>query len=793
MWKVWLLGACLCLSVTLSHQWLQYENLVRNSLPDTSAETQRDAAQGVIMRLIPKHAHLFEIEIDKSLPLRSFQLKQSSTNGNIRILASDGISATKGFHHYLKYNLHGDVSWSGNQLEHIPNELPAPNDDDPTNIISQSQSAFIYYQNVCTWSYSFAWWSWIDWRRHIDWMALMGISLTIAPIQEQIWTDLYKDYGLSDDEIYEHFAGPAFLAWQRMGNIRGWAGPLTPTYRRMQLLLQKEIIKAQRNLGITVALPAFAGHLPKAIARIYPNETFAIVERWNRFPDNLCCPLFADPNRQLFREIGERFLRAIIAAYGSDHIYFSDPFNEIQPAKSEAAYLKQTAANIYAAMSAVDASAVWLLQGWMFVKNPFWKGQLIEAFLTAVPRNHLLVLDLQSEQFPQYERTHSYYGQPFIWCMLHNFGGTLGMHGSAGIVNTRIRLARSMENSTMLGVGIAPEGIDQNYVMYSLALERAWVKDDFDLDQWFGTFVSARYGSELGHLQKAWEYLKRSVYSYRGVLKIRGKYVVARRPATNLTPWVWYNTSWVEQAFDQMLQANLSESGLWRHDLVDLTRQFLQLAGDKVYVNLMEAYRGGDSRRFRWLATCMIDILYDMDKVLATHEKFLLGRWLASAKRLAWSPLEEILLEINARNQITTWGPNARILDYATKQWAGMVVDFHLPRWRLFLDTMQKALDEGGGRFSENGFRHKVFKDIESPFGVDRKVYQTKAVGDTVGVAQMIYDKWKAVLGKEDLRKEIPWQRGMSDVEEGVLKDEEGVEDEVMTTSSSSSPEVVAV
>lgn len=54
----------------------------------------------------------------------------------------------------------------------------------------------------------------------------------------------------------------------------------------------------------------------------------------------------------------------------------------------------------------------------------------------------MLVLDLQSEQFPQYKRLESYYGQPFIWCMLHNFGGTLGMFGSVDIINTVKRISQ---------------------------------------------------------------------------------------------------------------------------------------------------------------------------------------------------------------------------------------------------------------------------------------------------------------------------------------------------------------
>ena len=47
----------------------------------------------------------------------------------------------------------------------------------------------------------------------------------------------------------------------------------------------------------------------------------------------------------------------------------------------------------------------------------------------------MIVLDLQSELNPQYKRLQSYYGQPFIWCMLHNFGGTLGLYGSVGNIN----------------------------------------------------------------------------------------------------------------------------------------------------------------------------------------------------------------------------------------------------------------------------------------------------------------------------------------------------------------------
>lgn len=146
--------------------------------------------------------------------------------------------------------------------------------------------------------------------------------------------------------------------------------------------------------------------------------------------------MYVDPVDPLFAVIGKIFLQKIINEYGgTNHIYFSDPFNEMQPSQSNAIYLANAAKGIFETMQTVDPDAVWLLQGWMFVNNPFWNAGFMEAFLTAVPLGRILVLDLQSENYPQYMRTESFYGQPFIWCMLHNFGGTIGMHGSVEIVN----------------------------------------------------------------------------------------------------------------------------------------------------------------------------------------------------------------------------------------------------------------------------------------------------------------------------------------------------------------------
>lgn len=50
----------------------------------------------------------------------------------------------------------------------------------------------------------------------------------------------------------------------------------------------------------------------------------------------------------------------------------------------------------------------------------------LQGLLSGVPRGRLILLDLYAEVFPIWLRTASFYGIPFIWCMLHNFGGNTG-------------------------------------------------------------------------------------------------------------------------------------------------------------------------------------------------------------------------------------------------------------------------------------------------------------------------------------------------------------------------------
>ncbi|XP_062554959.1 alpha-N-acetylglucosaminidase-like [Armigeres subalbatus] len=709
------------------------EHILKHVRTKTSSAVQSKATLDLIGRVLPERASEFEVVIDDTLKVNSFKVFKTNGSKTVVITGSSGVSAAKGFYHYLKYFCGCHVSWDGDQLN-LPDVLPE------VNVEVQAPSSVVYYQNVCTWSYSFSWWTWQEWRRHIDWMAMQGITLSLAPFQEDLWAEVYLEYNITQHEIEDHLSGPGFFAWQRMGNIRGWGGPLTENFIKFSRKLQNQVVQEMRKLGMVLALPAFAGHLPVQFAELYPQAKLAPVEVWNNFPPQYASTLFLDPTDPLFLEIGQRFLTKVIERYGTDHIYFSDPFNEIQPQSFSAKYLSNASTGIYSAMSSVDPLAVWLLQGWMFVKNPFWSDMAIRAFLTAVPIGRMLVLDLQSEQFPQYDRTESYYGQPFIWCMLSNFGGTLGMLGSVDLVFNRIRDTRMNDSMTMIGTGITPEGINQNYGLYEFALEMGWYTDIYDIRQWFNTYASVRYGIKDNRLEFAWYIFQYTVYSFKELEMMRGKYSYNRRPSLKLHPWVWYNETFFNEGVQLLMEPRL-DGALYRNDVVDLTRQFLQNTADRLYLSLMEAYASNDVKSVKHLSNLFLTLLEDIDRLLRSDHHFLLGRWLNAAKALSRTSLERQKYEYNARIQITLWGPQGQIVDYANKQWAGVVQDFFLPRWKLFLSEMTNAMGQNK-TINEGKIRDKIFKTVELPFCTSNKRYPTEPVGDSLQIAREVFEAW---------------------------------------------------
>lgn len=707
----------------------------------TSPAVQKDAA----LRIINKYSNQVDIEIDHTSFSDNKDVFTLTTSENrLLIKASSGVAAVWGFNYFLKY-CESQIAWQVQRVD-IPSLLPR------MNISYVANDRFRYYQNVCTVSYSFVWWKLEEWKEHVAWMALNGINMALAPVaQEAAWAKIYKELGLTDDEINEHFTGPAFLSWLRMGNVNGWAGPLPESWHEGQKAIQKEIVDLMYKLGIVPVFPAFNGHVPKAFSRIFPNTTFYSVNKWNSFDENYCCGLYLDPNDPLFKEISKKFLTEVTDGK-TGHIYSSDPFNEVKIEPWSTSLVKDTAAAIHASLSEFDDRSVWLLQSWMFVHDSqMWPMARVKTFLSAVPNGRILVLDLQAEQWPQYNIYDMYYGQPFIWSMLHNFGGTLGMFGNVITINRDVYEARKANGSTMIGIGLTPEGINQNYIVYDLMLDSAWRNGPVHVESWTWTYALCRYGCKSAFT--AWKYLLDSVYSFNGLNMMRGKYVVTRRPSFKIRPWAWYKGSDLFDAFKNFVyinDTNCTGEG-FEYDLVDVTRQALQYRAEQLYLKLL-IDRSGSIKTLNSTKSMFLDAMTDMSLILAESEHFSAMKWIEGARSWAVDPNDRKLYELNAKNQITLWGPKGEISDYACKQWAEMFKYYYIPRWSTFLDAYVNAKQKSLP-WNEKDAQNYVRKTVEEKF-VTQPIEKMQPSGNLRALAVKLYEKW-SVVELEDLPLKI--------------------------------------
>ncbi|KAK7523799.1 putative alpha-N-acetylglucosaminidase [Phyllosticta citriasiana] len=637
----------------------------------------------LVTRRIPDHAADFQFVLSNQTTNSSgydHYAVSTPANGQVKIESSSLSGLANGLHRYLADVVHVDIYWFiGSRLHLAPTRLPRVNG----TLTGSALVPWGYHFNRVTFSYTSAFWTWEDWELELDWLALRGVNLPLA------WTFL---------------SGPAFQSWNRFGNIQGSWGCDPPTsWIDCQFELQKKIVERMVELGMTPVLPSFTGFVPRAISRVLPNATIVNGSQWNGFAPEYTNVTFLKPFDEAFTTLQKRFIEKQARAYGNvSHIYTLDQYNENDPYSGDLDYLRNVTYNTWKAFKAADADAIWMMQGWLFYSNSdFWTDQRVEAYLSGVEEdNDMLILDLFSESQPRWQRTNSYYGKPWIWCQLHDYGGNIGLYGQ--VENITINPVEALANSsTLVGFGLTMEGQEGNEIIYDLLLDQAWSSTQIDTTTYFSNWVSSRYADNSSipsELYAAWDMLRSTVYNNTALTtNVVTKSIFELQPALyGLTNRTGHHATTITYSPDSLVQvwllfyaATAASPTLWanpafQYDMVDVTRQVLINKFDALYTDFVDARNATTCLKGK--ADTMTSLLETLDDVLSTNENFSLAH--TSSSSLA-------LLTYNARNQPTLWRPRGEISDYASKPWAGLVSTYYVPRWRIFFEHVMNATEVG--------------------------------------------------------------------------------------------------
>lgn len=664
-----------------------------------------------------------------------FELDQQGDKVVVR--GNNYVSIATGINWYLKYYAGIHLSWNGMHAD-LPDRLP------PVTRPERHETTMDlrYYLNYCTFSYSMAFWDWKRWEQEIDWMALHGINLPLAMVgADAVWRNVLLKLGYSKAETNEFVAGPAFQAWWLMNNLEGWGGPNSDQWYEDRIALQKKILKRMRELGMKPVLPGYAGMLPhNAKEKLGLNVTDP--GTWNGYNR----PAFLQPTDEAFQKIAALYYKEMNRLFGQADYYSMDPFHE--GGNVAGVDLDAAGKAIWQAMKRNNPKAVWVIQAWGANPRP--------AMMKSIPGKDMLVLDLYSESRPQwgdpdyqYGRKNGFDGHDWLYCMLLNFGGNVGLHGKMRHVIDEFYKAReSGFSTTMRGVGLTMEGIENNAVMYELTCELPWRAERFEKDDWLAGYVKARYGKTNGNVAAAWTLLSNTIYNCPDASTQQGTHesILCARPslhAYQVSSWSemsdYYQPMDVIRAAGMMVAAADSFRGNnnFEYDLVDIVRQAVAEKGRLVYPVVVSAFKAGDRALFEQAADRFLELILLQDRLLATRPEFKVGRWIKAARDLGHTPAEKDQYEWNARVQITTWGNRTAadqggLRDYAHKEWNGLLRDFYYMRWKTFFDGLKQQLEGAAPKQID-------FYALEEPWTLQHNSYSAEAEGDAIDVAREVY------------------------------------------------------
>ena len=737
-----------------------------NPADDLLNRIDKGAAAKFKTVLVKSDKDFFEIDQARTRKGNSTSAASKSATGKnnpIIIRGNSWVNIAVGINWYLKHHAGIHISWNNMNVK-LPAVLPVVKQKER----HETDLKLRYNFNYCTFSYTMAFWDWNRWQKEIDWMALHGINMPLAAVgTESVWRNMLLKLGYSEEEVGKFIAGPAFLAWWEMNNLEGWGGPLPLGWYKQQETLQKKILARMKEMGMKPVLPGYCGMVPHdAKQKLGLNVTDA--GRWNSYqrPANL------SPTDSRFAEIADLYYKELTRLYGKSDYYSMDPFHE--SGNDAAVDYGKAGEALMSAMKRANPHAIWVVQGWN--ENP--RPQMIANLKVG----DLLVLDLFSESRQNFEdfctgentsgpgkkdfstsKKEGIYGKhQWLFCLLENFGGNVGLHGRMDQLLNNFYLATGkkdtpkQENSSLLtlhsslkGWGFTMEGSENNPVMFELMSELPWRAEKITKEDWIREYCYARYGVHDATIEKAWTLLAQSIYNCpKGNIQ-QGTHesIFCARPSLNsyqVSTWSlmsnYYDPEDTRQA--AILLTSVAEkyrgNNNFEYDLIDICRQALADQGRKQYLKTMADYKSFSRQEFKKDSNRFLKMILLQDKLLGTRQEFRLGHWIEEARNLGKTAEEKDLYEWNARVQITTWGnricaDNGGLHDYGHKEWQGLLKDFYYLRWSTFMQSLASQLSlQDAPRIDWYG--------LEDSWTLQKNPYSSKAEGSPIDVAKEVID-----------------------------------------------------
>ncbi len=688
-------------------EWDKFE-ANENGYADQKVLSEMSNLVGRVLGSKWKDSFRFELRSSLEEGKDIFEIKDGEDN-TIVIRGNSGVAMASGFNYYLKNYVNIDYSPMYSSNVNLKEIKPVGK-----KVVKEAQFDLRYALNFCTYSYTMSFWNWDEYEEFLDWAAMNGINLILDIVgQEEVLRQTFAEFGYTDEEIKDYISGPAYFAWFYMQNLYSIGGPLPDSWFEGRVELGRQIHDRMQTYGIDPVIQAFAGQVPDTFAEKNSGAVFTPECEWSGFTRPSILKTFLDDDDKAagkvdyFQQVADVFYAKQKNIYGNvSHYYAADPFHEGGKTSedtgddTDGSKRNEELSKIYAAvqkkMLEKDPEAIWVMQQ--------WQTNLNSVRMSKLDTTKTLPLDLQANM----RQENSYFeenGSRWIYCMLHNFGGRMGLDGDIPKMSSD-PIETFQRSKNMVGIGMSPEALENSPVVYEMLFETTWSKDPIDYQAWIKKYGERRAGGTSDSLNKAWRILLNTAYAakdsyYQGAAET----VINARPGdgfNSASTWghsgIYYDKEELDKALLLLIEnyEEFAASPAYKYDLADVAEQVLCNAAVEYHKLMVQAKNAKDLEAFTKLSTAFLGLIDLSDQILATTDGFLLGTWIEASRKMItdaddWT---KDLFEFNARSLVTTWGGErvGSLKDYSNRKWAGLTDSFYKERWEIWIRNRMAEL-----------------------------------------------------------------------------------------------------
>jgi len=337
---------------------------------------------------------------------------------------------------------------------------------------------------------------------------------------------------------------------------------------------------------------------------------------------------------------------------------------------------------IYTSITSSDPEGIWLMSGWAFL-DTFWGENEVKALFSKVPKDKVIILDLAGFGGGHWSK----FGIQFMFCVLHNYGQLTTLFGHLPWLISFQGFYDDPNCRDMVGIGMTPEGTENNAVFFELLTDVMWDANPIDLKAWAREYARCRYGACPPKVEKAWEMITSTIYSTGGFPVP----VYLRRPTLGVRG-PFPDPKEMRHILDLFLADSdtLEKNTAYGRDVVDLTKHYLDDAAYFFFDRAIVAWQEGDKSNFEKYSRDYINLLKDIERLVGTRPEYRLSSWIRDARKMGKNSREADFYEWNARMLLTVWG-STQLFDYSAREWGGLISSFYIPRYERFFALLRRS------------------------------------------------------------------------------------------------------